>query len=87
MALYLTSCIAYSVINKFWLGIFFLCLFAVGYFYVALLTFYGQYQSSRAENESESLRGEPAKHPSLSTATNLRAYAPVRTNGELTKSL
>jgi cellulose synthase/poly-beta-1,6-N-acetylglucosamine synthase-like glycosyltransferase len=47
MTLYLAGCVAYTVYEKMWLGLFFMCLFTVGYFYVAILTLYGQYQASR----------------------------------------
>ncbi len=50
MAFYMAGCVAYTVQEKMWLGLFFMCLFTVGYFYVAMLTFYGRYQASRAMN-------------------------------------
>jgi len=47
MTFYLAGCVAYTVHEKMWLGLFFMCLFTVGYFYVAILTFYGHYHGSR----------------------------------------
>ncbi|MBN2560168.1 MAG: glycosyltransferase family 2 protein [Phycisphaerae bacterium] len=47
MALYLLVCVAYTILMKMWIGLFFMCLFLVGFTYVAMLTFYGQYQASR----------------------------------------
>jgi cellulose synthase/poly-beta-1,6-N-acetylglucosamine synthase-like glycosyltransferase len=79
MALYLTACIAYSVVNKFWLGIFFLCLFAVGYFYVALLTFHGQYVASRVGDSSEPAQLENVAQASVTATASRPAFAPVRT--------
>lgn len=48
MGLYLSGCVAYTVIEKMWIGLFFMCLFAIGYLYVAMLTFYGRYQAAKA---------------------------------------
>ncbi|HKQ48882.1 MAG TPA: cellulose synthase family protein [Phycisphaerae bacterium] len=52
MGLYLSGCVAYTVIEKMWIGLFFMCLFAVGYLYVAMLTFYGRYQAARTQDWS-----------------------------------
>ena len=57
MAVYLAGCVGYTVYEKMWLGLFFMCLFTVGYAYVAMLTFYGHYQLGRTEPEAA---GEPA---------------------------
>ena len=46
MALYMAVCVAYMISMKAWIGLFFMCLFLVGFSYVAMLTFYTQYQSS-----------------------------------------
>ena len=48
MSCYLAACVAYTVYHKMWLGLFFMCLFTVGYFYVTILTFHGQYLASRS---------------------------------------
>lgn len=48
MGLYLSFCVAYTVYQKMWIGVFFLTLFSIGYLYVAGLTFYGQYHATRA---------------------------------------
>ncbi|MFQ5411391.1 MAG: glycosyltransferase [Phycisphaerae bacterium] len=48
MACYMAGCVAYTVYMKMWLGLFFMCLFMTGYFYVAILSFVGQRQSTRA---------------------------------------
>ncbi|MBE7506345.1 MAG: glycosyltransferase [Planctomycetia bacterium] len=47
MGLYMSACVAYTVYQKMWVGLFFMCLFTVGYLYVAGLTFWGQYHASR----------------------------------------
>ena len=46
MAFYMLGCVLYTVYMKMWLGLFFMCLFACGYFYVAILSLLGQYQSA-----------------------------------------
>ena len=51
MALYMTGCVLYTVYLKIWIGLFFMCLFMVGYYYVAGLTFYGDYLASRTTGE------------------------------------
>lgn len=51
LALYMSVCVAYAVMAKMWVGLFFLSLFTVGFFYVAILTFVGQYQSSRSVSQ------------------------------------
>lgn len=38
MALYMAVCIWYTVTMQLWVGLFFMCLFAAGYFYVAVLS-------------------------------------------------
>lgn len=48
MSCYMAACVAYTVYSKMWLGLFFMCLFAVGYSYVTILTFHGQYLASRS---------------------------------------
>ncbi|MFQ5423775.1 MAG: cellulose synthase family protein [Phycisphaerae bacterium] len=57
MALYLICCVAYTIYLRVWVGLFFMTLFMVGYVYVALLTFYGQYVGSRG---AEVISGEAA---------------------------
>jgi len=57
MALYLAGCVAYTIYEKMWLGLFFMCLFMVGYFYVAMLTFYGQYQVARGGLDRPTAQG------------------------------
>jgi hypothetical protein len=54
MAVYLAGCVIYTVHMKMWIGLFFMCLFLVGYAYVVGLTFLGQYQASRAQEPVES---------------------------------
>jgi len=54
MAIYLGACVTYTVQMKMWIGLFFMCLFLIGYTYVAGLTLYGQYQSSRGPVPAES---------------------------------
>ncbi len=49
MAVYLIGCVAYTLYLKVWIGLFFMCLFTVGYAYVTLLTFFGQYFASRVQ--------------------------------------
>lgn len=53
MAFYMGSCVLYTLWHKMWLGLFFMCLFTVGYFYVAILTFHGQYQAARASSQAD----------------------------------
>ncbi|MFQ5500898.1 MAG: cellulose synthase family protein [Phycisphaerae bacterium] len=48
MAFYMAGCVAYTLYMKMWLGLFFMCLFMTGYFYVAVLSIVGQYQATRA---------------------------------------
>ena len=48
MSCYMAACVAYTIYNKMWIGLFFMCLFTVGYFYVTILTFHGQYLASRS---------------------------------------
>ncbi len=55
MAVYLAVCVAYTVHMKMWVGLFFMCLFWVGYTYVAALTFHGQYFAARAKMPPEPL--------------------------------
>ncbi len=50
MALYMIGCVGYTVYLKVWVGLFFMCLFAVGYSNVALLTLYGRHQASVASS-------------------------------------
>jgi cellulose synthase/poly-beta-1,6-N-acetylglucosamine synthase-like glycosyltransferase len=63
MSLYLACCVAYTVYLKVWIGLFFMCLFTVGYCYVTLLTFHGQLQASRGrasvDPATSKLRAEP----------------------------
>ncbi|MFQ5428747.1 MAG: cellulose synthase family protein [Phycisphaerae bacterium] len=47
MGLYMIACVVYTINQKMWIGLFFMCLFAVGYCYVAFLTFLGQRQAAR----------------------------------------
>ncbi len=47
MGLYLSGCVAYTVYEKMWIGLFFMCLFAIGYLYIALLTLHGLYLADR----------------------------------------
>ncbi len=54
MAGYLAGCVAYTVHMKMWIGLFFMCLFLVGYTYVAGLTLYGRYQASLPPAAEES---------------------------------
>ncbi len=53
MALYLGVCVAYTVHMKMWVGLFFMTLFFIGFAYVALLTFHGQYQAARGSSAAE----------------------------------
>ncbi|MFH1420203.1 MAG: cellulose synthase family protein [Planctomycetota bacterium] len=53
MAVYLVVCVVYTVYLKVWIGLFFMCLFTVGYTYVTLLTFYSQYFASRVQVSAE----------------------------------
>jgi cellulose synthase/poly-beta-1,6-N-acetylglucosamine synthase-like glycosyltransferase len=46
MALYMVGCVCYMLEIKAWVGLFFMCLFLVGFSYVSMLTFYGLYQAS-----------------------------------------
>lgn len=48
MATYMACCVAYTIYMKMWVGLFFMCLFTVGFFYVAILTLVSQYQSAKA---------------------------------------
>ncbi len=52
MAVYMIGCIIFCVISKVWVGLFFMCLFAVGYSYVAMLTFWGHYWASRPAKDA-----------------------------------
>jgi len=63
MSLYLVGCVAYTVYLKVWIGLFFMCLFTVGYSYVALLTLYGNYQAARAAAAAEELPSPAAAEP------------------------
>lgn len=47
VAAYLAVCVAYTVHMKMWVGLFFMCLFLVGYTYVAALTIYGSYRAAQ----------------------------------------
>lgn len=64
MALYLIMCVAYTAYLRIWFGLFFMTLFMIGYVYVAMLTLYGQYMTSRMEALSrEGRAGSPATTP------------------------
>lgn len=52
MGMYLSACVAYTVYKKMWVGLFFMCLFTIGYLYVAGLTFWGQYHASRPATDA-----------------------------------
>jgi hypothetical protein len=75
MGLYLSGCVAYTVVEKMWIGLFFMCLFAIGYLYVAMLTFYGRYQATRMVDEAaDSMEAEPR----LDIAPALLPPSPVK---------
>ena len=82
IGLYLATCVAYCLMHKFWIGTFFICLFMIGYLYVAMLTLHGQFVTARAANQSDTsaadaaLSGQP---PRPSHSYSARAFAPVRT--------
>ncbi|HPF39003.1 MAG TPA: glycosyltransferase family 2 protein [Phycisphaerae bacterium] len=46
MAFYMAACIWYTVTMRLWVGLFFMSLFAAGYFYVAVLSLAARFQSS-----------------------------------------
>lgn len=46
MAVYMAFCIWYTVTMRLWVGLFFMSLFAAGYFYVAILSLAAQFQTS-----------------------------------------
>ncbi len=48
MGLYLLACVIYTIRMKMWVGLFFMCLFMMGYFYVSFLTLAGRIQISRS---------------------------------------
>ncbi len=52
MGLYMGVCVWYTASQGMLLGLFFMCLFTVGYLYVAGLTFLGEYQSARARSRA-----------------------------------
>jgi cellulose synthase/poly-beta-1,6-N-acetylglucosamine synthase-like glycosyltransferase len=52
MGLYMGVCVLYTASQGMWLGLVFMCLFTVGYLYVAGLTFLGQHQSARAQAQA-----------------------------------
>ncbi len=66
MGLYLSGCVAYTVIEKMWIGLFFMCLFAIGYLYVAMLTFYGRYQAAKA---GDAIVGPASSDPNAALMT------------------
>lgn len=75
MAIYMAGCVAYTIYMKMWIGLFFMCLFTVGYFYVAILTFASQYQASRATApmiESENTVDESSSAMAEPVAVNAR---------------
>jgi hypothetical protein len=55
MSIYLIGCVAYTLYLKVWIGLFFMCLFAVGYLYVTMMTFYGYYQASHTIAEVQDI--------------------------------
>ncbi len=65
MAIYLIVCVAYTAYLRIWFGLFFMTLFMIGYVYVAMLTLYGQYMTSRMEalSQEEGRAGSPATTP------------------------
>jgi len=48
MACYMAVCVWYTVTMRLWVGLFFMCLFAAGYFYVAILSLAAQWQTAAA---------------------------------------
>lgn len=72
LALYLSVCLWYTISLRMWAGVFFLFLFAAGFSYVAALTFWGQYLSSRmARERTEPLPSSPAAVRSVEPAPQL----------------
>lgn len=59
MAVYMIGCIIFCVLSKVWVGLFFMCLFAVGYSYVAMLTFWGHRCAARTSQDVP----DPDEHP------------------------
>lgn len=53
MAVYMAGCVTYMIAMKAWIGLFFMCLFLIGFSYVAMLTFYTHYHTSRARAPEE----------------------------------
>ncbi|MBX3396893.1 MAG: glycosyltransferase [Phycisphaerae bacterium] len=53
MAIYMMVCVAYTIYMKMWVGLFFMCLFMVGFAYVAGLTVMSRYQSAKAAAEPD----------------------------------
>jgi cellulose synthase/poly-beta-1,6-N-acetylglucosamine synthase-like glycosyltransferase len=78
MGLYLLTCVAYTVYEKIWIGLFFMCLFTVGYMYVAGLTFYGNYLESRAPDATGPARSPPAGLPAVSPSQPVSSGSHVR---------
>ncbi|MBK8267149.1 MAG: hypothetical protein IPK83_02120 [Planctomycetes bacterium] len=75
MAFYMAGCVAYTIYMKMWIGLFFMCLFTVGYFYVAILTLASQYLANRATApmiESESSVDESSSSIAEPVAVNAR---------------
>ncbi|MCA9256964.1 MAG: hypothetical protein KDA33_15050, partial [Phycisphaerales bacterium] len=50
MAFYMAACIWYTVTMRLWVGLFFMSLFAAGYFYVAVLSLAARFQSSTSDD-------------------------------------
>jgi len=59
MSCYMVACVAYTIHMKMWLGLFFMCLFAVGFLYVTILTFHGQYQVARLQSSGTTGKTQP----------------------------
>ena len=62
MAIYLIGCVGYTLYLRVWIGLFFMTLFMVGYAYVAMMTFYGQYLATRSP-EPLGGKSEPSDGP------------------------
>jgi cellulose synthase/poly-beta-1,6-N-acetylglucosamine synthase-like glycosyltransferase len=79
MTLYLAGCVAYTIYERMWLGLFFMCLFMVGYAYVALLTFHGQMQAARQADSARPTmpRAAARRLPARRHAPPRRPAAPV----------
>ncbi len=51
---YMACCVAYTAYHRMWVGLFFMSLFTVGYFYVGILTLYGQVHVRVAQSTAPS---------------------------------